>query len=510
MNYLGWPIGVGVAIFFAAAGVVTAAHFLKVRSKPMTVPTLLFWRELRDIREARTLGNRFQHWKTWAMWLLLAALVAIALVQPSREASVRHRVLVVDLGSGAMARHASERTVARARQDEAKALLAAWPLADRQALVLARGQDVQLFGYEASRKDQLAAIDLATAASTSTNLEQLLELVSALRPVAGSFEGVVWTDRPEWASACETSGLAVRRLGHEADDGGIIDARFEPPTLKVLLAGHERRLHVGQGPDELAVVAMGGTGDPQWVSIELPQLNLGARLDLRLEPADQGPENDVWTVDLAPLIRARVRIDENCPAWLRSLLEAAPRLDIAPLTETTARLLRVVDGPTFETRSGASSSGTRATFSLNTGSELLLNGGRLAESEASAGDPTFVEGLWDELERGLGLSAEPIRVPQGTEVVRSEEPAPGDESGARSETSRLGARHWDSAPSTTRPAGTDSRVIATNGGPFAAAPPAPSEWPRSGWGWSLAEWAILGVILILVVDSGLHRQGRVP
>ncbi len=68
MNYLGWPIGVGVAIFFAAAGVVTAAHFLKVRSKPMTVPTLLFWRELRDIREARTLGNRLQHWKTWAMW----------------------------------------------------------------------------------------------------------------------------------------------------------------------------------------------------------------------------------------------------------------------------------------------------------------------------------------------------------------------------------------------------------------------------------------------------------
>ena len=89
MSFSNLPIGAVLAGIAALAGVLYALQRLRVRHRPVTVVTTLFWKEAVEETRARVLVHRFRHFWAYLLLLTIVSLLWIAIAAPRWGSATR-------------------------------------------------------------------------------------------------------------------------------------------------------------------------------------------------------------------------------------------------------------------------------------------------------------------------------------------------------------------------------------------------------------------------------------
>lgn len=103
MSFANFPLAGVLAGIAALAGVLYLLQRLRVRHKPITVVTTMFWREAVEETRARVMVHRFRHLWAYLFVLAIASLLWIAIAEPRLGGEPERDVVVLFDGSAAMA-----------------------------------------------------------------------------------------------------------------------------------------------------------------------------------------------------------------------------------------------------------------------------------------------------------------------------------------------------------------------------------------------------------------------
>lgn len=196
MNFL-FPIGFA---FLALIPVVTALYLLKVRRRPVAVPSLLLWQQVLAQKKRRSLFQKLRQWLSLLLHLLILTLIILALTRPVPAGRAAGEgaatVLVIDDRARMQAVDAGGR---RFDQVVTAALPAALEanLGQEVAILTTAGQPQVVQPFSQDRLEVRDALERLSPKDAGGDLEAAIRLASEL--VSGREGGgrvVVFSDQP--------------------------------------------------------------------------------------------------------------------------------------------------------------------------------------------------------------------------------------------------------------------------------------------------------------------------
>ena len=331
LSPLGFLFGVG-----ALAAALYALQRLRVRHRPVSVVTTLFWREAIEEARARVFVRRFRHLAAYLLLLAIATLLWSGVASPTAAPDAPGLVLLVD-ASASMSDPARAERVLRAveaRLDEVPrdrrrvVRCGAWP-----ETVLAAGESSALFrerwgavGGDPSRASFDAALETVAAAATDETKVQVELFGDATVSEArlGALPSNVNVIR-RTVDAPRESNRGITALGVTRAASGAWD---RVDAVVEIRGGGAEGLQV-----KLGDVAYVGRADSQRISggervwfRDVPAR--GERLEARLPAGDAVPADDSAARRLPDRSRIRVALGESVRARLAPVLEADPGIEI--------------------------------------------------------------------------------------------------------------------------------------------------------------------------------------
>jgi hypothetical protein len=344
MSFTLLPLAAVLAGLAGLAALLYALQRLRIRHRPVTVVTTLFWRVAAEEAPARTFTERFRHPWAYALILLIAALLWLAFAgpEPARSPGGAFHVLVLD-GSAGMA--------AGARFDAAVAALqrtvSGLPVDQRQVIWSGAGERTLLNPGEHAllMEKRLAGLRPEPAPAGVEGL--LRQLAAAGRPGRAT-NVVIFGDAPVRAETLALlPGVNVSRAGLGARPAarnagitalGVTEAasgawdrvdvfvRVEsdqkpagpPPALQLDLDGRE--------VPAAQLRPVRGDAAQGYLLADLPAA--GGLLSVRLAAADALALDDVARVRLPDKPRLKVQLAPSLARSLRPVLEADPAVQL--------------------------------------------------------------------------------------------------------------------------------------------------------------------------------------
>ena len=201
---------------------VVAFYFLKVRLRRVPVSTTLFWRQIYNEHQPRSLWQRLRHWMSLLAQIVLILLLVAALTDPFfawETRQLRRIVLIVDNSASMNATDVSPSRLAAAK-DEARRVIDGMRFRDELAVVSAGGVPRVICGFSSHGRTLTHAIDDVAPTDNPTRVTEAIELAQRLlgeRQDEHHREIVVLTDN---ANANPTELASVAR-------GPLHDAKNE-------------------------------------------------------------------------------------------------------------------------------------------------------------------------------------------------------------------------------------------------------------------------------------------
>jgi hypothetical protein len=182
----------------AGVPVIVLLYLLKLKRRPVTVSTLLFWERLMQENRQRALFQKLRHLLSLLLHLLIFLLIVAALAKPALDRRVRDGsslVLVVDARARMQAREADGRTRIERAIEEARRF-AREAGQGRQMAVLSAGASANVVvPFTGDERELLKGIASITATDAGGQLEDALALAqSLLASRKGDSRIVVLTD----------------------------------------------------------------------------------------------------------------------------------------------------------------------------------------------------------------------------------------------------------------------------------------------------------------------------
>ena len=138
-------------------------YILKIRLRRIPVSTSIFWRQIFDEKQPRSLWQQLRHWMSLLVQLLMLALLVLALTDPYFSWEIlqaRRLVLVVDNSASMNATDVSPSRLAMAKKIAGQSI-AALRMRDEMAIVTA-GTEPQVVcgmtGHQRTLRDKLASV----------------------------------------------------------------------------------------------------------------------------------------------------------------------------------------------------------------------------------------------------------------------------------------------------------------------------------------------------------------
>ena len=206
---------------------VVAFYFLKVRLRRAPVSTTLFWRQIYNEHQPRSLWQRLRHWMSLLAQIVLILLLVAALTDPFfawETRQLRRIVLIVDNSASMNATDVSPSRLAAAK-DEALRVIGGMRFRDELAIVAAGGPPRVVCGFSSRGRTLSHAIDDVAPTDNPTRVTEAIELARRLlgeRQDEHQREIVVLTDRA-MGQAPQNSNLAETSQDH--------DQNAVPPNL---------------------------------------------------------------------------------------------------------------------------------------------------------------------------------------------------------------------------------------------------------------------------------------
>ena len=220
---VGWLTLAGIP-----AGIV-ALYFLKLRRKPVRVPSTLLWKRSLEDLHVNSLFQRLRRNLLLALQLITAGLAMLALAGPriGGSASLGKRViLLIDNSASMSATDVAPSRLARAKEEASKAVRR---MGDGDlAMVVAFSDTARIVSnYTGDQRSLLARIDGIEPSQSSTSLREALQVAAGLaNPSKQIGEGVV-------ASSVVTPKLLIYTDGGFADVEGFSVGNLEPEVMVI-------------------------------------------------------------------------------------------------------------------------------------------------------------------------------------------------------------------------------------------------------------------------------------
>ena len=204
-------------LWLAALIPVVAFYILKIRLRRVPVSTILFWRQIYDEHQPRSIWQRMRHWLSLLAQIVLILLLVLALADPFfawETRQLRRIVLIVDNSASMNATDVSPSRLAAAK-DEALRVIRGMRFRDELAVVTAGGSPRVVCGFSSHGRTLSHAVEDVVATDNPTLVTEAVELARRLlgeRQDEHQREIVVLTDKA-WGQAPQDSNLADQSLG---------------------------------------------------------------------------------------------------------------------------------------------------------------------------------------------------------------------------------------------------------------------------------------------------------
>ena len=161
---------------------VVGFYILKVRLRRVPVSTILFWRQIYDEHQPRSLWQRLRHWLSLVAQVALILLLVGALADPFFDwetRQLRRIVLIVDNSASMNATDVSPSRLAAAK-DEALRVIGGMRFRDELAIVAAGGLPRVACGFTSHGRTLSHAIEDVAATDNPTRVTEAIELARRL------------------------------------------------------------------------------------------------------------------------------------------------------------------------------------------------------------------------------------------------------------------------------------------------------------------------------------------
>jgi Aerotolerance regulator N-terminal/von Willebrand factor type A domain len=222
----------GLPAWFVLAGVpvgIIALYFLKLRRRPVKVPSTILWRRSLEDLHVNSLFQRLRRNLLLFLQLLAVALAMLALAGPRMKGSSgqgQRFVLLIDCSASMAATDVAPSRLAKAKQAAQKVV--SEMDADDLAMVIKFDESAQVVSnYTGDRRALLRRIDSIEPSQSTTSLREGLQVAAGLaNPSRQIGEGVV-------ASSVVTPKLFIYTDGGFADVEGFSLGNLEPEVVVI-------------------------------------------------------------------------------------------------------------------------------------------------------------------------------------------------------------------------------------------------------------------------------------
>jgi hypothetical protein len=352
-------------IWLAAAIPIIGFYILKIRLRRVPVSTLLFWQQVYQEQQPRSLFHRLRHWVSLLVQLVLLLLLVAALADPFLASEIRHQRRVVIVLDNSCSMNATDVAPSRltAAKAEAARIVEGLRFREEVAVITAGGAPQVTCGFSHHRRTLMSAIDGVKPSDNPTRVREAIELA---RRLLGDFRGehqrqiIVLTDGhfdSDNADASPSTGpdahpgpslpVITRRFGTPAGNVGI--TRFQPRRSLIDPLSYEILIEVTNASDEPAecrldidlndnvidVVPLKLAAGEKWSQTIEKTSAEGGRLVAHLDRADVlSADNQAWAI-LPALDPIPVTLVTDGNLYLQKVLDSHPLVQLSRVEPAT-------------------------------------------------------------------------------------------------------------------------------------------------------------------------------
>ncbi|MBM3970416.1 MAG: VWA domain-containing protein [Planctomycetes bacterium] len=371
-------------LWLAALIPVVVFYILKVRLRRVPVSTVLFWRQIYDEYQPRSIWERMRHWMSLLAQVVLILLLVGALTDPFfawETRQLRRIVLIVDNSASMNATDVAPSRLAAAKE-EALRVIRGMRFGDELAVVTAGGTPRVACGFSSHGRTLADALDDVVSTDNPTRVVAAVELAHRLlgeRQDEHRREIGVLTDsgfhrlredeapgepvRQEPPPSVETR-LIVHRFGSSVGNVGITQFQvrrslIDPLGYEILAevtnASEEPiecRLEIDLNDEVVDVVPLKLTAGQRWnQSFEKASVD-GGQLLAKLDRADAlATDNRAWAV-LPKREMIPVTLVSEGNLFLQKVFESNPLIELTQITPPGGKPL--ADGRELSSKASAS------------------------------------------------------------------------------------------------------------------------------------------------------------
>ena len=371
-------------LWLAALIPVVVFYILKVRLRRVPVSTVLFWRQIYDEYQPRSIWERMRHWMSLLAQVVLILLLVGALTDPFfawETRQLRRIVLIVDNSASMNATDVAPSRLAAAKE-EALRVIRGMRFGDELAVVTAGGTPRVACGFSSHGRTLADALDDVVSTDNPTRVVAAVELAHRLlgeRQDEHRREIGVLTDsgfhrlredeapgepvRQEPPPSVETR-LIVHRFGSSVGNVGITQFQvrrslIDPLGYEILAevtnASEEPiecRLEIDLNDEVVDVVPLKLTAGQRWnQSFEKASVD-GGQLLAKLDRADAlATDNRAWAV-LPKREMIPVTLVSEGNLFLQKVFESNPLIELTQITPPGGKPL--ADGRELLSKASAS------------------------------------------------------------------------------------------------------------------------------------------------------------
>lgn len=332
------------AWFLAGLPLIVLLYLLKVRRRPVTVSTLIFWQRVVQEHRRRALFHRLRSLFSLLLHLLIFALIVAAIARPTLDRFVRDgssTVVVLDVRARMEAIEPDGETrFAKATRGILASIRDASP--GRQfALLTAGPQATVVLPFSGNERALRASVETLNPTDAGGALEPALDLAESLLATRqGTRQIILFTDRPLPETVTRHPSLVVRSVGTPLDNAGITQfaARplpASPSTSEILLevrnfGRSELKTNLELRYDDRLLdvkpltIEPGGKQTLIFPSVPRPAVNARGHFTATLEAKDSLAADNVGRVWLPPPRPVRVLLISASNVFLEKALSADP------------------------------------------------------------------------------------------------------------------------------------------------------------------------------------------
>jgi hypothetical protein len=221
------------AWLLAGLPIIVLLYLLKVRRRPVTVSTLLFWRRVLEEHRRRALFQRLRHVLSLLLWLLIFALIVAAVARPSFDRLIREgaaTVLLIDARARMQATEPDGKTRWEKARESALQAIGGVSGSRPMALIAVGPQPVVLSPFTSDERALRTALERCAVTDATGSLSEALDLADALLATrGGSRQVILYSDRsPDAPTARRHPLLMAHPVGSANDNVAIIRFATRP------------------------------------------------------------------------------------------------------------------------------------------------------------------------------------------------------------------------------------------------------------------------------------------